>query len=59
MGLWAAKQSALFDCMHSYATLKFVYDQCDQIKIAKCLQKLPKNQFTRKMKDFDTFTEIA
>ena len=28
-------------------------------KIAKCLQKLPKNDFTRKMKDFDTFTKIA
>ena len=34
-------------------------DQCDQKKIAKCLQKLPKNDFTRKMKDFDTFTKIA
>ena len=25
--------------------------QCDQKKIAKCLQKLPKNDFTRKMID--------
>ena len=33
--------------------------QCDQIKIAKCLKKLPKNGFTRKMNDFDTFTKIA
>ena len=33
--------------------------QCDQIKIAKCLYKLPKNDFTRKMIDFDTFTKIA
>ena len=33
--------------------------QCDQKKIAKCLQKLPKNDFTRKMIDFDTFTKIA
>ena len=33
--------------------------QCDQIKIAKCLKKLPKNEFTRKMNDFDTFTKIA
>ena len=33
--------------------------QCDQIKIAKCLQKLPNNGFTRKMNDFDTFTKIA
>ena len=33
---------------------KNVYShQCDQIKIAKCLQKLPKNGFTRKMNDFD------
>ena len=28
-------------------------------KIAKCLQKLPKNDFTRKMIDFDPFTKIA
>ena len=34
-------------------------NQCDQIKIAKCLQKLPKNDFTRKMNDFDSFTKIA
>ena len=33
--------------------------QCDQIKIAKCLKKLPKNDITRKMLDFDTFTKIA
>ena len=33
--------------------------QCDQKKIAKCLQKLPKNDFTRKMIDFDTFKKIA
>ena len=33
--------------------------QCDQKKIAKCLKKLPKNDFTRKMKDFDNFTKIA
>ena len=35
------------------------HDQCDQKKIAKCLSKLPKNDFTRKMKGFDTFTKIA
>ena len=34
-------------------------DQCDQKKIAKCLYKLPKNHFTGKMIDFDTFTKIA
>ena len=28
-------------------------------KIAKCLLKLPKNDFTRKMIGFDTFTKIA
>ena len=28
-------------------------------KIAKCLQKVPKNDFTRKRIDFDTFTKIA
>ena len=33
--------------------------QCEQIKIVKCLYKLPKNGFTRKMNDFDTFTKIA
>ena len=33
-------------------------DQCDQKKIAKFLQNLPKNNFTRKMIDFDTFTKI-
>ena len=33
--------------------------QCDQTKIAKCLWKLPKNDFTRNMIDFDTFTKIA
>ena len=32
--------------------------QCDQ-KIAKGLLKLPKNDFTRKIKDFDTFSKIA
>ena len=26
--------------------------QCDQKKIAKCLQKLPKNDFSRKIIDF-------
>ena len=33
--------------------------QCDQKKIAKCLKTLPKNDFTRKMIDFDIFTKIA
>ena len=36
-----------------------VRKQCDQKKIAKFLLKLPKNNFTRKMIDFDTFTKIA
>ena len=35
------------------------YGQCDQKKIAKCLLKLPKNDITRKMIDFDTFPKIA
>ena len=35
------------------------HTQCDQKKIAKCLQKLPKNDFSRKIIDFDTFTKIA
>ena len=33
--------------------------QCDQRKIAKCLLKLPKNDFTRKMIGFNTFTKIG
>ena len=36
-----------------------VSHQCDQIKIAKFLYKLSKNDFTRKRIDFDTFTKIA
>ena len=39
--------------------LKQVSKQCDQKKIAKCLYKLPKNDGTRKMTDFDNFTKIA
>ena len=39
--------------------LALMSKQCDQKKNAKCLQKLPQNDFTRKMKDFDTFTKIA
>ena len=35
------------------------WSQCDRQKISKCLWKLPKNDFTRKKKDFDTFTKIA
>ena len=35
------------------------HNQCDQKKIAKCVLKLPKNDFTRKMIDFDPFTQIA
>ena len=36
------------------------YMQCDQKKkVAKSLSKLPKNDFTRKNKDFDTYTKIA
>ena len=34
-------------------------NQCDQKKIAKCLSKLPKNDLTRNMIDFDTSTKIA
>ena len=35
------------------------WEQCDQIKIAKYLLKLPKNDFTTKVIDFNTFTKIA
>ena len=43
-----------------YEPIKCTYrgNQCDQIKIAKCLEKLPKNDFSRKMNDFDAFTKI-
>ena len=32
--------------------------QCDKKKFAKCL-KVAQNDFTRKIKDFDTFIKIA
>ena len=35
-----------------------VVTKCDQIKIAKCLEELLKNSFTRKINDFDTFTKL-
>ena len=34
-------------------------EQCDHEKVAKCLYKLPNDDFTRKVKDFDIFTKIA
>ena len=34
-------------------------DQCDQKKLPNVYKKLPKNDFIRKIKDFDTFTKIA
>ena len=33
--------------------------QCDQIKIGQMFIKVAKNDFTRKIKTFDTFTKIA
>ena len=33
--------------------------QCDQIKIAKFLFNLLKNDFSRRMNDFDIFTKSA
>ena len=48
--------------MHQVLWLPAIYvcdDKCDHNKIAKCLEKLPKNDFTRKIIDFDTFTKIA
>ena len=32
--------------------------QCDQKKIDKCLNKLPKNDYTRKIIDFNIFKKI-
>ena len=37
---------------------RFAHSQCDQKKIANCLYKLPENDFTRKMIDFDNFTKM-
>ena len=34
-------------------------EQCDQKKSHKSPYKLPKNDYTIKIKDFDTFTKIA
>ena len=34
------------------------FNQCDQKKIAKCLKKLPKNDFPIKMTDFENFTKM-
>ena len=39
--------------------MSFDGEQCVQKKIAKFLFKLPKNDFTRKMIDFDTPTKFA
>ena len=39
--------------------MSFDGEQCVQKKIAKFLLKLPKNDFTRKMIDFDTSTKFA
>ena len=38
---------------------KGCHNQFDQKKIANCLQKLPKKDFTRKMNDFDIFTKLS
>ena len=38
-------------------TNDYYYDQCDQKKSPNVYKKLPKNDFTRKMIDFDTFTK--
>ena len=45
-------------CMLKY----LIHEPCgqyDQIKITKCIKKLHKNDFIRKMNDFDNFTKIA
>ena len=33
--------------------------QCDQKKIDKCLNKLPKNDYTRKIIDFNIFKKLS
>ena len=47
------------NCPTFIVVVAAAHNQCDQKKINKCLQKLPQNDFTRKMIDFDTFTKIA
>ena len=42
-----------------YLVVSAGWSQCDQKKVAKSLQQLPKKDFTSKMKDFDTFAKIA
>ena len=42
-----------------FSSQNYNLGQCDQTKIAKSLLKLTKNDFTRKMIDFDNFTKIA
>ena len=49
----------LFNLAKDYLMQYATWVQCDQIKIAKFLLKLPKNIFTRNMIDFDTFTKNA
>ena len=45
--------------LHVGLSVRKYNDQCDQKKIAKCLSKLSKIDYTRKMIDFDKFTKIT
>ena len=55
---WEALLNRIISLL-SQGPFTFRCKQCDQIKIAKCLYELPKNDFTIKMIDFNTFTKIA
>ena len=45
---------------HPTSSLHYYYIQTVwPKKIAKCLKKLPKNDFARKMINYDNFTKIA
>ena len=59
---WRAKtvifEAKIGPLSQNSATIKD-WRQCDQKKVAKCLKKVAKNDFTRKMTDFDKYTKIA
>ena len=58
-GTSGVKSIEIESAEHLYGQKCTAPNQCDQKKFAKCLIKLPKNDFTRKMTDFDNFIKIA
>ena len=49
----------LFSVKYVGVHTHLIRKHCDQIKIDKCLSKLPKNDFNGKRNYWDTFTKIA